>query len=243
MPTTFNLGKDSIKRPAGFQSMLQAALANAQALRPLTACQSETVMLDTPSHFAHTSGSSVALLFTARCPSTILGTVRSVVVDSVQGPVVWPVPHIGVESRERLFPRGTDGNSASTIVVKERVFGVCASLHHGVPGLILRRVRHAVPKVAVQAPTRKLLARFQVPCKSCKNAATLTRSKPSEATVVQSNGGNGNRSTEYLPGVVMSIAVKRYNLDCHFDTLSIEVARRARGRHPRLPPILTRLRG
>lgn len=223
--------------------MLQAALANAQALSPLTTGQSKTVMLDTQSRFAHTSGSSVVLLFTARCPSTIFGAVRPVVIDSVQGQVVGPVPHIGVESRERFFPRGTDGNSAPAIVVKELVFGVCASLHHGVPDLILRRVRHAVPKAAVQAPTRKPFARSQIPCKSCKNAAALARAKPSEAAVVQSNGGKGNRSTEYLPGVVMSIAVKRYNLDCHFDTLSIEVARRARGRHPRLPPILTRLRG
>lgn len=243
MSTAFSLGQDSIKGPAGFQSILQAAFANSQALCPLTPGQVEAVMLDTQSRFAHTSQSSVALLFTTRCPSTVLGTVPPAVVDSVQCLVVGSVPHISVERRERRFPRITDSNAASPIIVKVRVFVVSASLHHGFPALIFWCMRHTVYMAAVQAPTRKPIAMSQVPSKPCKNATTVACAQPAEPAVIKSNGGNSKHTTKYLTRKIMRTGIKRYNQGCHFDTFRIELARRARGRHPRLPPILALLRG
>lgn len=79
-----------------------------------------------------------ALFFRCR-PSTILGRVRAVIVNTVDR-VTWrrTAAHVRQECFVRAAPAGTDHNAASAVVWIPLVFGIGAALHHRGPRMVLR---------------------------------------------------------------------------------------------------------
>ena len=73
-----------------------------------------------------------------RCPSAVLRSVISLVVDSVKRVLGGPRPHVGQEGLEGSSPSFTDTNSASTIEGIEAMPGIQAPLFHACPDDVLR---------------------------------------------------------------------------------------------------------
>lgn len=74
----------------------------------------------------------VALLFLCR-PTTVLGRVRAVVVDTIKRVPRWARPHVGVEVCKRVAPAVADLDAPPAIVSVVRMLRVQAPRFHGHP--------------------------------------------------------------------------------------------------------------
>lgn len=73
---------------------------------------------------------SIMNLLSPRRPATIARAIVAVIVDAVQGVVLWASAHIFQEGREVAAPRLIDGNASATVVsVAPPVSAVTAALH------------------------------------------------------------------------------------------------------------------
>ncbi len=75
--------------------------------------------------------SVVGLLFT-RCPATIFGAIRAIVVNAIQCCAKWAIPHIGNKIFKRI-PSFANVNTSCAISAIRRVFGINAPLLGSLP--------------------------------------------------------------------------------------------------------------
>lgn len=139
-------------RKAALQSMTQATRTQAQFPRPLRhglglSIVGQIDVLTRVPHLLRTGG-----------PTAILGTIRPIVVNALNGMERrWPIPHVGQKLPE-LIPRRIDGYSPSSVVCVLRGVGVAAARVHPLPRKIRRIPASAQRGIALSTAQRRLLA-------------------------------------------------------------------------------------
>lgn len=97
---------------------------------------------------------AITRLFCLAAPSTVLGRVRAVVVNSINR-MGWrrPWPHVCVEGGEIILPLFADGNSPSSILGEFGVARIKAALLHRSPTVVFRHLPHPMGQVRLVAPS------------------------------------------------------------------------------------------
>lgn len=83
-------------------------------------------------------GATIVGLILSGCPPAIIGTVRSVILSSVQGHSTGNVSHVFVEIIKGLQPSVTHLDSSASIVCKSVVFRVVAAPLYSAPNTVYR---------------------------------------------------------------------------------------------------------
>ena len=102
---------------------------------------------------------TISSLFNSCRPSAVLGTVWTVVVDTVNAMALWTFAHILEKGREGIAPAITDGNASSSIVfIAAGAWDVAAGFHAhpdavfgGAAGLSMRQsIRMISPETSTR---------------------------------------------------------------------------------------------
>ena len=89
--------------------------------------------------------SGVKHLLCWRNPFSIFWSIRAIIINSIKlGLWKWGVPNVFDKRSKTRIPFFTNGNAPATIIMKNRVFWIRASVSHISPSLIQRMVPHAV---------------------------------------------------------------------------------------------------
>lgn len=101
--------------------------------------------------------SSVSVLNRHSGPSAIIPGISRVVINSIKSQSRRFHSHIFKKVKERVSPLRTNGDASASIIRKNRTLGIMASLYHGIPYFIRRRLTVAmrfISSTAFNAPFR-----------------------------------------------------------------------------------------
>lgn len=149
---TNDRSKSAFERIPAFQSASQGLKAQPILGGPIGHCLGPPVVSE------QARGASVPLLLRHRRPSTVLGTVASIVVDSIDGKPGGTVSHVG-EKVSVIHPSFANGDAAPAVIGVEAVRRVCASVQHGPPYVVSGELGRSAVHARGRVTARRGLAR------------------------------------------------------------------------------------
>lgn len=182
------------------------------------------------------TASIVRLRFVGR-PSTVPRLVVPVVIDAFDADAVSLRfrPHVGEERLEGHSPAVADRDSATTVSVVGWVAGVAASLNHGLPGLVLRRVGPAVSlRGSAGSFTLKATATLSVTFHEIRGlhnslGSASASTEPSGSAAGARRDSNSGQAAEHFAGQVFEAAASAGSIAfSHEDAPNIGLVRTAR---------------
>ncbi len=170
----------SFDSPASSYSCRDNPSANIEPQSPVVSCHRLALKSN-----KYTSTSVVSLLKWCS-PPTILRTVVSVVVYSVDRFSLWSISHIREKVTKRIVPSITDFNPAFSVNIIFSIVRVIASLPQTSPSFMLRSTTHAMRFMAnpvymiifFNATTRCCVAACKITASYSGFSATITKAFP-----------------------------------------------------------------
>lgn len=196
------LRQDSASRPSQPYPATDDMRAESGSAAPFAHAQALSIV------FEKQGRPLVVGLVDSRRPSAVLGRVRAVVADALDGMSRrWARPHVGVEGRESL-PSGVDRDTASTVAGVTDCVRVQAAFPDaspdGVFGSASHPVRGSMLRVQFGAPATLGASVNQIQGQHVAHRAARANAGPSRVSVDAAVSGANDETAERLSGEIGS---------------------------------------